>query len=265
MAQIAGRCVFCGGPKLTKSHIWPDWAQTVVPPTRPQYELKFGAPMETFENSVPGPDYSQKTKPGAAANRQPRNTCGECNSGWMREIEEAAKPSITNLLLGRRFLLSIFDQRLIAAFLCLVALRLEFSGELRASPQHEIDFLKTSRQPSGRWWIAVSHYGDKDPYDFWSACMCLQFMKLSDPPIIGPKHCNTQVATVAAGKLCAHVFFSSVLNNFSGYDFTHLTQVWPPRQLEADTGRMSSIDNNGLLILHEAMARHAKPYPGIVQ
>jgi hypothetical protein len=43
MTQSRGKCFFCANTDLTKSHIWPEWAQKVVPSTAIQYEIKRGS------------------------------------------------------------------------------------------------------------------------------------------------------------------------------------------------------------------------------
>jgi hypothetical protein len=259
--QPAGGCVFCGRGRLTKSHIWPEWAQKVTPPTAPSYELTIGAPMTTFAHNIPGPTYFRMVRPGSAAKRQPRNTCIVCNGGWMREIEEAAKPTVTRLMRGERFVLTVLDQRLLAALLCLVAIRMELSGQMRSSPPSEREHLQQHREPGPRWWIAILKYDDDEPHEFWSAHMGMYRARLDDPIHIGPEHCNTQVTTMVAGKMCAHIFFSTAWDGFRGYEGAHLTQIWPLRQLDVDTEFLHSLDNARLPVLHEAIARDATAHP----
>lgn len=106
MSKLPSPCAFCRERRpLSKSHIWPEWAQKIVPATAPYCELTLGAKMETFEPTSKGPNFFQTKRPGSAAKRRPRNTCQVCNEGWMREIEELAKPTVTKLLLGQRTLL----------------------------------------------------------------------------------------------------------------------------------------------------------------
>src|SRR5262249_25380118 len=99
MAQIAGKCVFCGGTGLTKGHVWPDWISKTLPVTASHHELVVGK-WETFTSTLPGPQYSIKQRQGSARQRKPRNTCKACNGGWMSLIERAAMTSMTLLIHG---------------------------------------------------------------------------------------------------------------------------------------------------------------------
>lgn len=260
MPQTPGKCVFCGQGGLTRSHIWPEWSQKIVPSIANFYELVVGEPMQTFEQFTPGPDFFSKTKPGSAAKRQPRNTCLSCNGGWMREIEEAAKPTVADLMLGRNIILSTMNQRFLAAFLCLVSMRIELSSNMRAIPASDLEFLKLRREPPINWWICIAHYQEtKDPHDYWLAYLGMRRAGLTEPNLIGPEHCNTQVTTIVAGKMCAHIFSSSVWNNFRGYEGAQMAQIWPANQFLIDMRGVRYIDNAGLPWLHEAVARDGQP------
>jgi len=255
MSKPRGKCVFCNGFGLTRSHIWPEWSQKILPSTAARYEITVGDTMETFTQTAPGPPFFKTSRPGSAAKRQPRNTCLECNSGWMRSIEEAAKPIVTNLIRGRHFLLTTIDQRLLATFLCLISMRIELSGELRTTPQEHRNWLISKREPPPNWWISFCRYQDNDPVDYWFGFLGMARASLSEATLVGAHNCNTQVTTIIVGNFCAHLFSSTVWDNFRGYDGASLAQIWPPNPYIIDTEFVAFIDNSGLPWLHEAVAR----------
>jgi len=90
------------------------------------------------------------------------------------------------------------------------------------------------------------------------AFLAMRRLLVWESELVGPEDCNTQVTTIVAGQLCAHIFSSSVWGNFKGYQGAPLTQIWPPHQLPIDTRFIRSIDNAGLPWLHEAVAREGK-------
>lgn len=89
-----GTCAFCGrsGQKLTKEHVYPKHWKLLFPMEtgndvvhrlgRNGYETQPGAPNR-FENTV-------------------REFCADCNGGWMRLIDEAAKSFLIPLARGER-------------------------------------------------------------------------------------------------------------------------------------------------------------------
>jgi len=134
-------------------------------------------------------------------------------------------------------------------------MRLEGSGEMQAIPQSDRDKLRQEFEPGPSWWIAITNYRDQEPHDYWFGYGGMQIVDSSQPKAIKAENCHTQVCTVLAGKMCAHMFSSSVWNGFHGYEGAALTQIWPPANFDIDTGFMPYIDNKGLPWLHEAVAR----------
>ena len=71
----------------------------------------------------------------------------------------------------------------------------------------------------------------------------------------GPEYCNTQVTTLIAGQLYAHVFFSTVWPDFPGYS---LIQIWPPTYPYIDTGLLPAMSDRDGVMLHETISRLGK-------
>lgn len=254
------KCVFCGSEgDLTKSHIWPKWSESIIPSTAAQHELRIGS-TQTFAQSVPGPELKLSIKNGSASKKKPKNTCVECNGKWMRNIEEAAQPVIHKLMLGREFVLCFDEQILLSSFLCLVSMRVEKSAHgVSAIPKSDSDFIVRSRVPPPNWWIALCRYQDADPLEFWVGFFGMQIGASPNPPAIGGEHCNSQVTTIVAGHLCAHIFSSTVWPEFDGYRAFKTTKIWPPVYPYIDTRSLPLIDNARLPWLHEAIARNSIP------
>ena len=73
-------CVFCGGVgKLTLEHVFPDWLHTIGISTNP-VPLVAGALNQLGRTQTPPTPYST----------QVRDVCPNCNSGWMKRLEDAA-------------------------------------------------------------------------------------------------------------------------------------------------------------------------------
>lgn len=260
MAKSAGICVFCGERRpLTKSHILPAWISTILSFPATHYEMRVGMP-QTFVPTATRPQPESLKKPGHAAGRQPRNTCLECNSGWMRRIEEAARPVITPLLLGQPVLLEPIAQRLLASFLCLVAMRIEFSARgVRTIPQSHIVQLMATMQASEGWQIWIARYSPKNKPDNlfnYSAILLAR----QPPPVILPQHCNAQTSTIAVGQFCAHIFSTTIPQDIK-YNVP-LSLIWPPANFAIDVSHVPLLDRAQLIWLSEAILRQGRPVPG---
>jgi hypothetical protein len=175
----------------------------------------------------------------------------------MSVIESAVAPHVTPLILGQPHLLDTFGQRMLATFLCLVAIRFGFiTHPPIAVPKAERDWLRLQHEPPSNWSIWIARYTDENPEEQWARAYGMQGgTSPIAPEKIGLGYCNTYVATLVTGKLCAHVFRSTLWTEFGGYEGIHLTRVWPQRKFDIDSRFLPPVDEKALLWLHEAMAR----------
>lgn len=140
-----GRCVFCGWEgTLTAEHAWPDWIREVLPTgqeKRPSQQHQVAA--TTGQVTAITPVLHQK-----AANRRVRVVCqGECNGGWMSDLEHAAKPLLVPLIVGEEPYLSEDAQALIAFWAAKTALMLQFIHPMaiRAVPAAHYQYVYEHR------------------------------------------------------------------------------------------------------------------------
>ena len=268
MSRPAGKCLFCARGDLTKSHIWPEWAQKVIPATAKQYETTTGI-FRTYTPNSPTEDVSRSLKPGSVAGRRPRNTCFACNSGWMRDIENHARPYITALMRGDRIILEPAHQYAVAAFLSLVAVRIDISNRsAHAIPPTDYQHLIQRREPGPSWKIWIMKYveGPGDDYGYSHFPMALKFFPIGKFATLsaaeiaaGPEDTNTQVTTIVVGRLCAHIFSSTVYDDFAGYVEPPMCRIWPITGFDIDTGYLPEIDAEDATWLHEAIGRDRNP------
>jgi hypothetical protein len=105
-------CIFCGGRPLSKEHIWGQWVLEHVPRTTNKYN--FGKivvgknPKDTTEDS--------RVRTGDPLNANVRVVCANCNSGWMSQIQERAKPHLIPLFKGQSVWLDMSAQAAIATW-----------------------------------------------------------------------------------------------------------------------------------------------------
>ena len=258
MTQAGGRCVFCGGRGLTKGHVWPDWLNKILPKSATHHEQETGK-FNTFEAAVPGPQHVIKVAQGHARSRKPRNTCLRCNGGWMSLMEDRARGCATRLILDLPQLMDLGDQNSVASLLTLIAMRLEFLGEMRAISNQERDWLRYYREPSDDWKIWISAFGGDDGDEHWSRTYAAQ-LEPERTDLVGPEYCNVRVSTLVMGKLCAHLFYSPIID-FRGYEGISLAQIWPRQNLYVDTSELSVMSGRDAPFLHEAFARESPPMP----
>lgn len=250
--------MFCGGRGLTKGHVWPDWFNRVLGKTATHHEQETGK-FETFKAKVPGPEHVIRTRQGHARSRKPRNTCKRCNSGWMSLMEHRIRGCATRLILGLPQLLDLTDQDAIAGLLTLITMRLEFLGDLRAISGQERDWLRYYREPSKDWKIWISRFRGDDSDQHWSRTYAAQ-LEPEPTDKVGPEYCNVRVSTLVMGRLCAHLFYSPIID-FKGYEGVNLAQLWPRQRFYIDTSELAALSGKETLFLHEAFARESPRCP----
>ena len=155
----------------------------------------------------------------------------------MSVVEGCSRPCGARLILDVPQLMELHDQTAIASLLTLITMRLEFLGDMRAIPDQERDWLRIQREPSNHWKIWISAFGGEDGDQHWSRTYAAQ-LESKPTDKVGPEYCNVRVTTLVIGKLCAHLFYSRVID-FQGYEGIDLTQIWPRRQFDVDTSLLS--------------------------
>jgi hypothetical protein len=259
MSQPRGRCAFCGSDqvRLSKGHIWPECFGEILPSDAKYHEQKIGY-FNTFETQIPGPEKFERVGTGPLQKRRPRNTCVKCNGGWMSLMERASLPVVKPLILATPSLLDTKGMNLLAPVLALVSMRIELTAKaMRATPQHEVRSLMETGRPSSNWRIWIARYTGSDLKDYSHRYTAMQ-LESKPTAVFGPEHCNTQVTTLVAGQLYAHLMFSSVWPNFGGYEGIALTQIWPASELHIRTEFLPTISEGEGVSLHEAISRAGK-------
>ncbi|WP_420969795.1 hypothetical protein [Bradyrhizobium sp. B120] len=177
----------------------------------------------------------------------------------MSVIEGRARAPGARLILGTAQLLDLNSQDAIAGLLTLIAMRLEFLGDMRAIPDQERNLLRQRHVPSDDWKIWIAEFNGDDGDQHWSRTYAAQLdSKPTDK--VGPEYCNVRVTTLVIGRLCAHLFYSPVID-FQGYEGVELTQIWPRQNKFIDTSYLPLRTGNEALYLHEAFARESRPMP----
>jgi len=188
--------------------------------------------------------------------RRPRNTCLKCNTGWMSQIESVSLPTIRPLILGEPCVLDIMSQFALAPILALISSRIELTAHgMRTIPRSEFDHLRAKLFPSPNWRIWIGRHAGADLKDCLYRYTAMQ-VESQPTAHFGPEYCNTQVTTLIAGQLYAHVFFSTVWPDFPGY---RLTQIWPLAHCYVDTGLLPAMSDRDAVMLHETISRLGKP------
>lgn len=160
------QCIFCGNPdhdKLTCEHLWPRWSHKTILRSMRKWESVRG--MHQIETGGVGiSDVRTRRHGGDIHDMQVKCVCGgdktSCNNGWMREIENHARPILIPLMNGNRIRLSPDQQKIIAGWAALKAMVAEYEPTSRVTtPQTDRNhMMATGEAPEPGWGIWIGHY-----------------------------------------------------------------------------------------------------------
>lgn len=105
-------CIFCGGVPLSQEHIWPQWAQSLLP-TSPRHI------RATYTKSPTQPLTLKKQtrRQGSVRTVKVRRVCVSCNSGWMSLAEQGLQPVLEQMISGMPTPLQAATRRTLAEYL----------------------------------------------------------------------------------------------------------------------------------------------------
>jgi hypothetical protein len=140
-------------------------------------------------------------------------------------------------------------------------MRLQFLGIMRPIPAWDRLYLKDHLEPPPLWSVWIAKYVGEKPDDQWSRFCALQVVSSDDSTLadkMGAEYCNTQCTTLVIGKLCAHLFSSTVQPNL-GYEGIRLTRIWPSSGFSLNTRFLPTLDDDQVVALHESVAANSVP------
>lgn len=166
-------------------------------------------------------------RPGHTVTKKLRVVCRSCNSGWMGQIEEAAKPILTPLILGQTSVLDVIAQNRIATWAALKVLTLEHNDKEKVIAPDELreKFMTGRVAPQGmKVWIGNCIADGWRSTIFWHVST-ISASNTNRPP--GP---NIQSVTMGAGQLLIHVLHCTAADlefDLQGAPEGFLFQVFP--------------------------------------
>jgi hypothetical protein len=217
--KLPGTCIFCGRPGVTKQHLWPDRLKKII--SAPDTHTKLVVRDDTTlpdRSIVPGEPTHGPYRPGTALTRQIRKVCRRCNGGWIRDLEEAAIPIATPMMLGDPTILTRADQAIIARWIAVVVAVSEYlHTESVAIPAESRKALEKTNLLSEQWTICLAPYGGLR----WGTHLRRHSMTLlrefvprgsTLPPlnIQRPALKDTQITTIGMKKLLAQGLTTSI-------------------------------------------------------
>ena len=220
--DIQKTCIFCGKTPLSKEHIWPDWAGSLLPGSggyRTEHFLQRHRTRTTLQQT-------HNQRPGHTKSSRIRNVCKPCNNEWMKTIEEAAKPILEPMIKGETVVLKEREQTTLATWITLKMIVTEtHMNKAPIAPVADRQNFMSDPAPLRDMKIYISSCNDhRWQTAFFNASIYLS----TDPRKNGPD--NSQSFTIGIGRLFAHACHSiapGVDFGLQGDNGAIVRQLWP--------------------------------------
>jgi hypothetical protein len=155
--QPRGQCIFCGGTKLSKEHVWPNWLKNHMPRDAPHH-----VHLTTVGKFVDGKSWGRarnERRTGDAKARRLRVVCRTCNNEWMSKLQTTCKPLLLPFLAGQWPNLSDTEQQQLATWATMSTMVWEYAHlPTRATPREQHEYFRQTQVPPDGWKIWIGRF-----------------------------------------------------------------------------------------------------------
>lgn len=167
MSKKPVKCIYCGEAGVTKEHLWGRWSE------KTDYYKNISRPFNDVFNHQVGrksdkTELTYKKGPasrnGTARSFQLKIVCKDCNSGWMSDLIDAAKPLLVRLETGDWWNFSEDDCKTLAAWATMFTMTYEFADKqtviITKAERHD---FRLKRIPPSNFIVLVGRCDDTPP------------------------------------------------------------------------------------------------------
>jgi hypothetical protein len=236
--------------KITREHTFPNWINDVLP-------RAVVGPDITYERSIQhGPQAGTvRTWPAAqVAGHTLRAVCQNCNSGWMAQLEGAARPVITPMIKGETSALTTEQQITVATWAAMKAAVFEYvwTGDpILTAADREV--IMTQNRPPARVQVRLAAV-ESDGYPLQVRGLGYETRGTSDTALC---------LTLAVGCLVAQVFAEPGAATqglrFSGTPGADFIRIYPPDMQAVRWPPPQALDDQTLVAFADPLAALTGP------
>ncbi len=205
---------------MTREHVWGSWLKRYV-----RRDLnKHGFVYHEFDRAGVAPNVTYRIRAGDPLSSNARIVCVDCNTKWLSQIQENAKPHLIPLILGNKTLLGHAALERVATWAAMATMTGEYltydTRQIAISAVERTAFMTTGR-PSEDWriWIGFFEPNKLDERYIHTSLPIYDSKDISNVEHFdGAPQTNTQTTTFRIGKLFVHAMSSS--------DHPHLVRGW---------------------------------------
>ena len=164
-----------------------------------------------------------------------RIVCRTCNSGWMSELENEAKPLLIKVLNSDQLLLNEFDQKVLARWTAMKVIVDEHAeSDIYVTPQEDRELLRTKKIVPDYYAIYMGYHTHESSSSWLRISKTLAVSSDGPNPPLGKLKRNTQSISFTCGSLFVYALAvrERAINPSEFFTLPNLVQIFPIQHLE---------------------------------
>lgn len=258
MSRPQKQCIFCDNPANSKEHFWPGWMHELLPQLPdPRHNRK----LREYHPKVGHSESGVTDRQGGLETIRIRVVCEGCNNDWMNQLEDAARPLLTTIILGTPASLDAVEMAVVARWIalkCIVAEHAVPNYEL--TPRVDRVALREHGTIPEYFRIYLINHTVKRGAGYFRHSLGLSLTgPPTDPPAWGtPK--NIQTISFFLGRIFIHLNASriddySIESRYILPQIWDACRIWPLQHSGLTWPRRPLLDANGIAVVASALAR----------
>jgi hypothetical protein len=224
--MMPNRCIFCGDlAELTSEHIWGEWIKDYVDLSANKHGLASVRVRNPGEMDEPTVD----RRAGDALMAQVKVVCGACNTGFLSQLQDRARPHLIPLFDGERSSLDEAAQAIVSSWVAMATMTGAYSGAaLDRMPisQKDRNWLRFTLTTPKHWriWIGCCEVWNNNHQWLHATLPLLDAEDGPEGATKTPAPTNTQTTAFKIGSLYALSMSSDLSEFVAGWDWRALVE-----------------------------------------
>ena len=222
------RCIFCDGASgspMSGEHLWSDWMSSFIPKGAHDSHIET---WDTFNVMTQVAPTDLKHRHGHTTTRKLRRVCRSCNNGWMGDLEQLAKPHLSQMMSGQSTYMDADAQKNVVNWITLKGMVFENNRrEDAATTLEQRQRFMTDREIPAYTQIHLFRCGET-PWDWQFHRHSASFIASPTPVPLHPRTKNAQSFVLGVGELLFYVLQAFAADIEFRFERVAARQVWPP-------------------------------------
>lgn len=196
-------CVYCGEVrKLSKEHVVANWVGKILPRPGRKHNFTRGSTDRLMEGGETELKPHVIRRNGDVGSTGIKRVCEVCNQGWLKTIQDAARPILTPLMLGETPTLTPPEVEIVNQWATMTTINVAvLHDEERGMSRDDVAFFTAERRPPSRWKIFLGKRPIRgvEPQNYHRT---MTGVREGDPA--GAPQRQSHVTTIEVGHLLIH-------------------------------------------------------------